>query len=300
MGLLDFLKNPKKAELNDGKDLNTMTTEKANDLLKQLSGGDITHKKKVIDNLVVVSSASGGAGASTIVANIAYTAATEHSLRVLVIDLNLLLPTQHMYFGIKQDISKPDLTGYLLGKNTLGDAIEQGSCASVLFANNRGLMDYINCESDQSVSNFEKALDGLRSLYDLIIIDCPMKVENTICNYAFYLADQIYFVWDEGISSIANTEKIRRNMASSGIDAYTKTKVILNKRTSIRYSDYPLKKLNLELTQIIPFEPSVILSSLSSEIFCDKGASRSPNAAYFCGGIQQLTDKILKIGGLAK
>lgn len=299
MGLLDFMKKPKAGD-NNTKDFNSITSEKANDLLKQLSGGKVQYRKRVIDNIIVVSSASGGAGASTIVANLAYTAATEHSMRVLVIDLNLLLPTQHMYFGIKQTISKPDLVGYLLGKNTLGDAIEQGSCASVLFANNRGLMDYINCESDPSVANFEKAIEGLRTLYDLIIIDSPMKVENTICNYAFYLSDQIYFVWDEGIGSIANTEKIRRNMASSGIDAYTKTKVILNKRTGIHYSDYPLKKLNLELVQVIPFEQAVILSSLSSEIFCDKGASRSPNAAYFCGGIQQLTKKVLQIGGLAE
>lgn len=299
MGLLDFMKKPKAGD-NNTKDFNSVTSEKANDLLKQLSGGKVQYRKRVIDNIIVVSSASGGAGASTIVANLAYTAATEHSMRVLVIDLNLLLPTQHMYFGIKQTISKPDLVGYLLGKNTLGDAIEQGSCASVLFANNRGLMDYINCESDPSVANFEKAIEGLRTLYDLIIIDSPMKVENTICNYAFYLSDQIYFVWDEGIGSIANTEKIRRNMASSGIDAYTKTKVILNKRTGIHYSDYPLKKLNLELVQVIPFEQAVILSSLSSEIFCDKGASRSPNAAYFCGGIQQLTTKVLQIGGLAE
>lgn len=299
MGLLDFMKKPKAGD-NNTKDFNSITSEKANDLLKQLSGGKVQYRKRVIDNIIVVSSASGGAGASTIVANLAYTAATEHSMRVLVIDLNLLLPTQHMYFGIKQTISKPDLVGYLLGKNTLGDAIEQGSCASVLFANNRGLMDYINCESDPSVANFEKAIEGLRTLYDLIIIDSPMKVENTICNYAFYLSDQIYFVWDEGIGSIANTEKIRRNMASSGIDAYTKTKVILNKRTGIHYSDYPLKKLNLELVQVIPFEQAVILSSLSSEIFCDKGASRSPNAAYFCGEIQQLTTKVLQIGGLAE
>lgn len=295
MGLLDFAKS-KTAD----KDINTMTSEGATSLLKTLSGGKIQHKKRIIDNLVAVSSASGGAGASTIVANVAYTAATKYSMRVLVIDLNLLLPAQHMYFGLKQDIAKPDLVGYLLGKNTLGDCIEQGNNASVMFANNRGLMDYINCEMDQAVGNLEKALEGLRSLYDLILIDLPMKVENTICNYAFYHADQIYLVWDEGIGSIANTEKVRRNMASSGIDAYTKTKIILNKRTGIHYSDYPFKKLNLELVQILPFEQEVILSSLSSQIFCDKGASRSKNAAYFSGGIESLTERMLEIGGLAE
>ena len=298
MGLFDFIK--KANDTTDGKDFSTFTSESATNILKQLSGGKINYNKKVIDNLIVISSASGGAGASTIVSNLAFTAANEYSMRVLVIDLNILMPVQHMYFGIKQDINKPDLVGYLLGKNTLGEAIEQGNSASVMFANNRSLMDYINCESDQAVNNFESALDGLKGLYDLIIIDTPMAIENTICNYAFYHADQIYLVWDEGISSIANSEKIRRNMASCGIDAYTKTKVILNKRTAIHYSDYPFKKLNMELVQILPFEQDIIYSSLSSQIFCDKGASRSKNSAYFCGGIQQLTQKVLEIGGMVK
>ena len=298
MGLFDFIK--KANDTTDGKDFSTFTSESATNILKQLSGGKINYNKKVIDNLIVISSASGGAGASTIVSNLAFTAANDYSMRVLVIDLNILMPVQHMYFGIKQDINKPDLVGYLLGKNTLGEAIEQGNSASVMFANNRSLMDYINCESDQAVNNFESALDGLKGLYDLIIIDTPMAIENTICNYAFYHADQIYLVWDEGISSIANSEKIRRNMASCGIDAYTKTKVILNKRTAIHYSDYPFKKLNMELVQILPFEQDIIYSSLISQIFCDKGASRSKNSAYFCGGIQKQKQKVLEIGGMVK
>lgn len=298
MGLFDFVKRTN--ESTDGKDFGTFTSESATNILKKLSGGKVSHSKKLIDNLITISSASGGAGASTISSNVACTATNEYGMRVLIIDLNILLPVQHMYFGVKQDIDKPDLVGYLLGKNTLGDAIEHTKLASILFANNRSLMDYINCESDQAINNFESALDGLRALYDLIIIDAPMNIENTLCNYAFYHADQIYLVWDEGISSIANSEKIRRNMASCGIDAYTKTKVILNKRTDIHYSDYPFKKLNMELVQILPFEQDIIYSSLNSQIFCDKGASSSKNSAYFCGGIQNLTQKILEIGGMVK
>lgn len=296
----EFLNRPKKDTENSNKDnIQSITSSKASQIIKNLSGGEVKYSKKLADNVVVISNASGGTGASTITANVAYTA-YKKGLRVLVIDLNLLLPSQHMYFGVKQELERPDLVGYLLGKNSLGDGIIQSNYASLLFANNRGLMDYINCESDQSIDNFKKAIEGLRSLFDLILIDCPMKVENTICNYAFYLADQIYLVWDEGISSIANTEKIRRNMASTGIDAYTKMKVILNKRTDVQYSEYPFNKLNIELVQYLPFEPDIIQSSLSSEIFCDKGASKSKNSGFFCGGIERLTDKILEMGGYFK
>ena len=297
---LDFFRKKKD---EDGAEkvgnIQNITSAKATSIIKNLSGGEVKHTKRLVDNLIVITSASGGAGASTIAANVAYTA-YKKGLRVLVIDLNFLMPIQHLYFGIRQEIDKTDIVGYLLGKNSLGDAIEQSNYAGVMYANNRGIMDYINCESDQAIDNFKKAIEGLRSLYDLIIIDCPMKVENSICNYAFYLADTIYMVWDEGIGSISNTEKIRRNMASTGIDAYTKMKIILNKRTDIHYSEYPFNKLNIELVQYLPFEPDVILSSLSSEIFCDKAASKSKNAGFFCGGIDRLTDKILEIGGYIK
>lgn len=297
MGLLDNLS--RKAEAigtQRVKNATEYTSEKAASILKQLSGGKINYTKKVVDNLIVMMDASGGAGASTITANVAYLASRKN-LRVLVIDLNLLLPTQQIYFNIKQEIKKPDLVDYLLGRISLGEAIDQTQLASVLYANNRGLMDCINCESDQALNNLKSALNGLRNLYDLIIIDCPTKVENALCNYAMYMADTIYMIWDDGISSITNTDKIRRNMASSGIDAYTKMKVILNKRTNIHYSEFPFNKLNVELVQYIPFEPDVIGASLNSQIFCKDGASRSKNAGYFISCLDALTSKMLEIGG---
>lgn len=296
MGIKDMIVS-KFSNLDDSRSLGEITSDKASSILKELSGGKVSYKKKVIDNVIVFSGAAGGTGASTLVSNIAYLASKEFDMRVLVIDLNLLSPAIHLYFGAKQELEKPDLVGYLLGKNTLGEAIEQCRHAHLMFANNRGLMDYINCESDQAQANLRVALESLRGLYDLILIDCPMKVENLLCNNAFYNADKIYLVWDEGISCIANTEKIRRNMASTGIDSYSKLGVILNKRTSIQYNEYPFKKLNVELVGILPFEADIIYSSLCSEIFCDKGVSKSVNSSHFYNGLIDITEKILNAGG---
>ena len=293
MGLFNLGKGK---EDTDNANIANITSEKAGDIIRRLSGKDSAFSKKLPDNIVVITNASGGTGASTITVNVAYTA-YKMGFKILVMDLNFLLPIQHIYFNIAQELEKPDIVGYLLGKNTLGAAIYQSSGMSVMFANNRGLMDYINCESDQAIDNFKKAIEALRGLYDLILIDCPMKVDNTICNYAMYLADQIYIVWDDGMSSIANTEKIRRNMASTGIDAYTKMKAIMNKRTNIQYSQYPFDKLNIELIACLPFEPEVISSGLASQIFCEKAATRSKNASYFTGGIEALTSRIMKMGG---
>ena len=89
-------------------------------------------------------------------------------------------------------------------------------------------------------------------------------------------------------------------MAASGIDAYTKMKVVLNKRTNIHYNDYPFKKLNIELVQILPFEPDIIYTSLRSEVFCQKGASKSKNADIFYSGMVSLTESIMRNGGYIK
>lgn len=296
MGLLDyFIKKDKGQQENVGK----VATEAAVDIIKRLSGSDVKRTKKIIDNVVTVSNAAGGTGASTVLSNIAYIV-SKKGFKVLVIDLNIMYPVQHSSFNLKQVIEKPDLVSYLLGKNSLGQSIDSTEKSSILYANNRSLMDYINCESDIAVVNFTTALDKARQLFDLVLIDAPMRIDHTLINTAFYLSDQIYLTWDEGISSIANTERIRRNMASSGIDSYTKMKVILNKKTNIHYSSYPFQKLNIELAQILPFDTEIIDNSLRSKIFCDKGASSSENANIFYAGIVRLADKILENGGYVK
>lgn len=287
----------KKSSEDKQESFGKMSSDKAKEILKTLSGGEVKYTKKVVDNVIAVTNASGGTGASTILANAAFLAATKN-LRVLVIDLNIMYPTQHIYFGDdKTDLEKADLVSYLIGKNTLGESIQNKGQVALMYAHNRSLMDCINCETDIAVSNLSSAIQKLRQLFDVIFIDVPLKIENTLCNTAFYMSDAVYLVWDEGISSISNTEKIRRNMALSGIDVYTKMRVILNKRTNIHYNNYPFQKLNIELVQILPFEPDVIYSSLRSEVFCDKGASSSKNADIFYSSMVELTDKILENGG---
>ena len=270
--------------------------ETANDIIKRLAGGEIKHTRKLIDNVVVITNAAGGTGASTVVSNVAYMA-NKKGMRVLVVDLNTMLPVQHSYFNIKQEIDRPDLVSYLNGKTTIGESMVNKDGISILFANNRGLIEYINTESEIAVANFNLAIDKLRHLYDLILIDTPMRIEHSLINSVLYNCDQMYIVWDEGISSIANTERIRRNMAISGVDSYTKMKVIMNKKTSIHYSNYPFQKLNIELVGILPFECDVIDASLRSQIFCDSYASDSENASIFYTEIEKITMKILENGG---
>lgn len=302
MGLFDKISSKAKetlANTETDKDITQISQKKAIDFIRDMSGGEVQYTKKIPDNVIVFTSTSG-AGASTLACNVAYTASADKkmNLRVAVIDLNIMMPSQNNYFGIKQELDKPDLVTYLLGKNPLGDSIINKGGISIIYADNKELMDSINCESDIAIDNFTDMISKFRQLFDLVIIDSPMKIDHTLCNTAFYLADQIYMVWDEGISSIANTEKIRRNMAVSGIDSYTKMHIILNKRTNVHYTSYPFKKLNLDLVEVLPFDPDIIDSSLRAEVFCQKGASKSKNASIFAEKVASLTDSILRNGGL--
>lgn len=302
MGIFDKLSKTAKdkfGEIENTENFSQSAQIKAVDIIKELSGSATEQTKKIPDNVIVFTSTSG-AGASTLAANVAYAASNDPKLklRVVLIDLNIMFPAQNIYFETKQELDLPDLVTYLLGKSTLGDSIVNKGNISLMFADNKEIMDSINCESDIAIDNFTDMINKLRSLYDLVIIDCPMKIDHTLCNTAFYLCDQIYLVWDEGLSSIANAEKIRRNMAVTGIDSYTKMHIILNKRTNVKYTDFPFKKLNVNLAGILPFDPAIIDSSLKSQIFIEKGASKSENANVFASKIYELTNTIVRNGGL--
>lgn len=264
--------------------------------MTDLSGGEATQQRKLIDNVLLFTNASGGTGVTTIVQNVAAVCRSK-GLRTLVIDLHLLYPMQDSIFGVEAMMERPDLTGYLLGKNDLRKAIINNGNFSILFSNNRTLMDSINCEEDTPVQNYVNMMDTLRKMYDIILIDCPNDIDHTLINTAIYGCDHIYMVWDEGLPSILNTEKIRRALASTGVDSYTKLSVILNKRTDVTYSDYPFGRLNIELDQILPFDPAVVESQLKNQIFIEKAASKQDNANIFYTQIFELTDKIIVRGG---
>lgn len=297
-----FSKKIRQLEENEnysGTNIVKATSDKAVDIIKELSGKEYASGKKIIDNVILFTNAAGGSGASTIASNVAFEA-TQKGLSVLMVDLNIMCPIQHTYLGINQELEKHDLVSFLVGSTPLNESIESNGVIHLLFSNNRTLSDEINCNTKVAVENFNQMISHIRNFYDLVIIDCPMRIDSLLYNTALYTCDSIYMVWDEGIGSIINTEKVRRNMALSGIDSYTKMRVILNKRTSVHFSDFSLKKLNLELVGVLPFSIDVIDNSLRGRIFCDKGVAQSKNGAEFARKMIVITDKILKIGGYVK
>ncbi|MEM4385681.1 MAG: AAA family ATPase [Candidatus Anstonellales archaeon] len=292
--ILDKLKDKVSSIGSNEVSLNKYVSNKTIDLIKRLSGKHIIHTKKVPDNVIVFSGASGGVGTSTLVSNIAYIATDIFKLKTLVVDLNILYPVQHVFKGIKNKPNKNDLMSYLYGETKLADSIDTEN--NILYAVNRGILDLINSESNAAEKNFERAVDVLRSLYDLVLIDTPMLLNNTLVNSAFYLSDFIYLVWDESVGSIVNTDKIRTNMVFTGIDT-TKLRFVLNKKTKVPYSTYPFEKLNIKLVEIIPYNEALIDTGLKTMLFSRDYASKNEEDKKLYLKLISLTDKLLNEAG---
>lgn len=283
-------------EAKSEKNINKIIEQKTNKLIETFSGKDLKISTKIVDNTIAFIGAAGGTGTSTLVANVAYTM-TKKGLRVLVVDMNLMYPIQQALLGVKQDVHKKDLVSFVLGNNQLGDSIDNKGNLAVLCSNNRYIMDHINCDTEAASKNLIDAVKRVKHLFDMIIFDCPRQIEFDLVNSVLYNCNLIYTVWDENIECISNIDRMRKNMLACGIESYAKIKAIFNKKTSIFYTNSVFKELEIDVVETLPFDIAVIESGLKGEVFCEKGASMSQNAAEFTRKIQSLTDSILKIGG---
>lgn len=283
---------------DDGFDLKSTVNRNMNKVIKVFSGSDYKIHKKMIDNLIAVTGLSGGVGTSTIVANLAYMAEKE-GLSVIVVDTNIVYPTQHIYFGIKQQIKKTDLVSFLGGGAKLGECIDYKGEVGVVYANNRTLTDLVNCDNADAANNFGKMINSLSDLFDLVIVDCSNRVENDIVNMALYKADVIYTIMDENIENLSNLERFKNSLQLTGIPT-SKIRTIMNKRTSIFYNESILKSFKISLVDILPFDTAIIESGLRGEIFCKSGSSSRKTASQFVGRMEVLTTKILENGGYSR
>lgn len=275
-----------------------LVRETTDSIIKTLAGnGEDTKRRRVIDNLVAFVGAAGGVGTSTLVANVAV-ALKKRGMQVLVIDTHIQYPTMHSFFGIKQEIEKKDLVSFLLGKNVIGESIENCNGISVMYANNRTLVDAATCDVAKCSDNMFQAIASVRELFDVILFDCGNDLGNDLVNVTLFQADSVYLVWNESLTCISNTDRMRRNMSMTGIEFSHKVRVVLNKRTNIHYSKRPIQELGLELVAVLPFDTSVIESGLRANIFLQHGESLSKNAAAFASGILGLAEKVLEVGGL--
>lgn len=291
----DILEESQLGDNENNISLKKRIDNKTTEVLTTLSGRGSNALKKVLNNVVAFMSPSGGTGASTIVSSVAHNL-KKAGLSVIVVDLNLLFPSQHLYFEVKQELKKKDLVSYLSGQNPLGESIEYHKGIGTITSNNRSITDYINCDNESASEAMTEALDRLSYLFDVVLLDCPRDLTYDIVGTALYKADNIYFVIDDGVQSLVNISKVKNNFEIIGVHI-SKIKYVMNKRTSIYYPKSNLDSMNIKLEDIIPFEIGVLESGLRGEIFIHSGESTSKTSKDYVAAMQRFTNRVLEIGG---
>jgi cellulose biosynthesis protein BcsQ len=282
--------------LNTEKNIAEQFNDNVEELIKKLSGKGLESGVKLIDNVISFVGMAGGCGTSFLVSNLAHIIANKYNLQILVIDMNILYPIQYTYFKGKIAREKPDLVSFLLGRNEIGRSIDTKKNTSILYASDRHLMDAINCDGEKASSAFSGLIDNIKYLFDVILIDCPSKLEHDVVNTALFKSDSIYTVWSESLSCIANADRFLSNLAVTGIDN-TKVRAIMNKRTNVQYSSSTFKDLGYDLVAVLPFDLAVIESDLQGQIFSAHGDSMSKTAKILAERLDDLTFDVLANGG---
>lgn len=280
---------------DNGLDIQETAKKVSKEIISELSGRGNVSVKPIINNLVAFMSSSSGAGASTLVANVARLI-EKKGLSVAVVDLNIMFPSQHLYYKIPQELDRSDLCSLLLGKTDLGESIYYSGNTAVILANNRGAMDYINLDEERYCETIDNALSNLSYQFDMVLVDCPLEITNAIVNTSLFKADNIYMVMDDGVQSIVNLTKIRNALDTFGI-GWGKVRFVMNKRTSNFYNESNLDTAGVKLIEIIPFDLGIITSGLRCELYVEKGIGISKTSKDVERALDSLAEKVLEIGG---
>lgn len=272
--------------------------EVTQEVITKLSGLDQHFDKKLIDNVFSFFSCSGGAGTSTLVSNVAY-ALAKAKFSVLLIDLNITFPIQHMYWSLDQT-KEYDLVSLLNGDRTLGECLQYNKALNISFLVplNRLIIDKAMIDNEQAGNNMQALLEQAASLFDVVLLDLPTygMLDYEITNDTLYKSDFIYMVLDENVECIASIPRLLKNLNALGIPAQN-VRYVMNKRTPLFYPTRVFKQLGIEVPIVIPYDRALIETSLRGDIFISKGASTSSSAKHFVKGILSLKDNILLNGG---
>lgn len=250
------------------------------------------------DNIVLFTGATGGVGTSTLIANIAYVL-SKNNIRVCVVDLNICNPVQYIYLGYKQENMKFDLVDFLSGNCQLGYAMNSGGCADLLTCVNRSLVDIARIDNEGYSKRVTDLLEKLKRLYNIVIVDCPMKLESRIINDVLYKSNDKYLVLNESIGSYSALPMVDRGLRVCGINTGL-FHVIVNKKTSVNIPASVVEMFGVEIVAVLPYIGEIVKCGINGEIFIKSGVTNSKNVKPFCEGIDRLCAAILENAGLTR
>ena len=158
----------------------------------------------------LITSPSSGEGKSTMAANLAITTA-QSGKRVLLIDADLRMPTQHRIFHVE---NYEGLSGVLQGRATLQQAVQPTDVDGLTLLP-AGLQVHNPAEMLNSPM-FAELLDLVFEQYDQVIIDSPPVVGLADARIIAASCDVTILVLRSGVSTRRTTELARQGLGSVG------------------------------------------------------------------------------------
>lgn len=157
-----------------------------------------------------VTSASKGAGKSTLVSNIAVSMASNRQ-NILLVDCDMRLPTIHTNFGIE---NQHGLVDVLLGEKELMDVVVPGPVPGLTLLPTGALPQ--NPAELLSSPMFKQFLDSVREKYTYVILDCPPVLPVTDPSIIAPLTDGLVVVSVINSQSRPQTERSKKILEGVG------------------------------------------------------------------------------------
>ena len=216
-----------------------------------------------MSKIIGIVSGKGGAGKTTLCANLAFALAAEGK-NVIAIDGDIGLKNLDILLGMT-DGSAFDITDILAGRCTVSKAIQTHSefpSLSFISASQSLKTDKINKD------DFRRLCRYLRNFYDYVLIDAPAGVGETFMTIAF-CCDECLVVATPDLTSIRDAEKTTSIL--SNVPGLI-TKLVINKINSklinkgrLKNIDDIMDSISLPLAGLVPIDNDIILFSNSGK-----------------------------------
>jgi pilus assembly protein CpaE len=247
---------------------------------------------KPVGRVIAVVGAKGGAGASTVAHNIAFSIARDLTLDSVVTDLDLAFGTAGLDFnqdppqGIAEAVFSPDRIDNAFIDRLLSKCTDH---LSLLAA--PATLDRVY---DFGADAFESIFDSLRATVPCVVLDVPHQwtgwTKQTLVS-----ADDILIVATPDLANLRNTKNLYDFLKTARPNdhrpLYCLNQIGVPKRPEIKAADFA-KALESEAVAAIPFEPQLFGAAANNGQMIAEIAASHRTAEVFRQMAQQLTGRV--------
>lgn len=275
---------------------------------------DQIQSEMILDNVIGIMSVNGGAGASTIVANVGHILSKYNLIHkkndsltdmvVCIVDFNVFNPMQYQLLSAKVPDKGVGLQEIFISgtKNISPNLIRLSNTLSLVTASpNDDIYEYF----DVTTTGVNELIVYLKEHFDVVLIDIPNQIASPLCYETIKCCSKTFLVWDENISIYQSTKRLLKFFKDIKIRNKF-THIIFNKKTrtsmAIEHIEDLAKKVGLKLLTIIPYSQDIVNDNLNGTLYVEQGVIRKDikkGLMKICSEIIQIKLSNIVSGGVA-